>query len=89
MKKYLLSSECIFHVNLLISWCFCEQRKDNSATVRDWEPGLQTGTGKAFSGLVAQAEICLKLYNKLQIPLTFLFSVCLLLLLCSLALGFV
>lgn len=65
------------------------KRKDNSATVQDWEPGLQTETGKESSELVAQAEICLKLYNKLQTPLTFLFSVCLLLLFCSLALGFV
>lgn len=42
------------------------KRKGNSATVRDWEPELQTGTGKESSELVAQAEICLKFYNKLQ-----------------------
>lgn len=64
------------------------KRKDNGATVRDWEPGLQTARGKEFSELVAEAEICLKFHDKLQTPLTFLFSVCLLLF-CSLALGFV
>lgn len=62
-KKYLPSSEFIFHFNLLISQCCSWRGKESSATVRVWEPGLQTGTGKEFSELVAQAEICLKLYN--------------------------
>lgn len=75
---------CSFH------GAVCEQRKDNSATVRDWEPGLhfKQGQERNFLSWLLRLRFAWN-YYKLQTPLTFLFSVCLLLLFCSLALGFV
>lgn len=53
-EKCLSSAEFIFHFILFVSWfrLQSEEREDNHATGRNWEPRLlQTGTGKTLPEL--------------------------------------